>query len=174
MILWISGISGVGKTTLAKKLYPLLRKKTKNLIWIDGDQFRKIFNNDLKYTLKDRNKNAQRICSFVKFLSINRMNVILSANLTSNKYRKWCKKNLKNYISVYIEANLKNLFKRDIKNIYKNSKKNKNVVGIGIKKAKPTNVDYLIRNNGNKKEFYNEVQNIFELIKKKKIKLSKI
>ena len=174
MILWISGISGVGKTTLAKKLYPLLRKKTKNLIWIDGDQFRKIFNNDLKYTLKDRNKNAQRICSFVKFLSINRMNVILSANLTSNKYRKWCKKNLNNYISVYIEANLKNLFKRDIKNIYKNSKKNKNVVGIGIKKVKPTNVDYLIRNNGNKKEFYNEVENIFELIKKKKIKLSKI
>ena len=51
--MWISGISGVGKTTLAKKLYPLLKKKTKNLIWIDGDQFRKIFNNDLKYTLKE-------------------------------------------------------------------------------------------------------------------------
>ena len=96
MILWISGISGVGKTTLARKLYKLIKKKTNNVVWIDGDQFRKIFNNDLKYTLKDRNKNAQRICSFVKFLSSQNINIILSANLTSNKYRSWCKKNLKN------------------------------------------------------------------------------
>ncbi len=144
------------------------------MIWIDGDQFRKIFNNDLRYTLKDRNKNAQRICSFVNFLSANKINVILSANLTSNKYRKWCKKNLKNYISIYIESNLKNLFKRDKKNIYNNLKIKKNVVGLDIKKAKPTNVDYLIENNGNKKKFLDEVQNIFKLIKKKKIKLSKI
>tara|TARA_B100000700_G_scaffold328294_1_gene445673 strand:- start:2622 stop:3131 length:510 start_codon:yes stop_codon:yes gene_type:complete len=166
MILWISGISGVGKTTLARKLYKLIKKKTNNVVWIDGDQFRKIFNNDLKYTLKDRNKNAQRICSFVKFLSSQNINIILSANLTSNKYRSWCKKNLKNYISVYIDSSLDNLFKRDKKNIYNNKKLKKNVVGLGIKKNRPTYVNYFIQNNSNKKAFLGEAKNIMKLVKK--------
>ena len=166
MILWISGISGVGKTTLARKLYKLIKKKTDNVVWIDGDQFRKIFNNDLKYTLKDRNKNAQRICSFVKFLSSQNINIILSANLTSNKYRSWCKKNLKNYISVYIDSSLDNLFKRDKKKIYNNKKLKKNVVGLGIKKNRPTYVNYFIQNNSNKKAFLGEAKNIIKLIKK--------
>ena len=166
MILWISGISGVGKTTLAKKLYNLIKKKTDNLVWIDGDQFRKIFNNDLKYTLKDRNKNAQRICSLVKFLSSQNINIILSANLTSNKYRNWCKKNLRNYISIYIDTSLQNLFKRDKKNIYNNKKIKKNVVGLGIKKNRPTYVDFFLENNSNKKTFLNETKNILKLIKK--------
>ena len=164
MILWISGISGVGKTTLARKLYKLIKKKTNNVVWIDGDQFRKIFNNDLKYTLKDRNKNAQRICSFVKFLSSQNINIILSANLTSNKYRSWCKKNLKNYISVYIDSSLDNLFKRDKKNIYNNKKLKKNVVGLGIKKNRPTYVNYFIQNNSNKKAFLGEAKNIMKLV----------
>ena len=166
MILWISGISGVGKTTLARKLYKLIKKKTDNVVWIDGDQFRKIFNNDLKYTLKDRNKNAQRICSFVKFLSSQNINIILSANLTSNKYRSWCKKNLKNYISVYVDSSLDNLFKRDKKNIYNNKKLKKNVVGLGIKKNRPTYVNYFIQNNSNKKAFLGEAKNIMKLVKK--------
>ena len=166
MILWISGISGVGKTTLARKLYKLIKKKTDNVVWIDGDQFRKIFNNDLKYTLKDRNKNAQRICSFVKFLSSQNINIILSANLTSNKYRSWCKKNLKNYISVYIDSSLDNLFKRDKKNIYNNKKLKKNVVGLDIKKNRPTYVNYFIQNNSNKKAFLGEAKNIIKLVKK--------
>ena len=64
-IIWITGISGTGKTSLAKYFLKYL----KNFIWIDGDKFRKVFNNDLGYTLKDRNKNAERLINFSKFLS---------------------------------------------------------------------------------------------------------
>ena len=78
MIIWITGISGVGKTTLAKKLYGTLRKKSKNIVHIDGDQFRKMLNNDLGYSLKDRDINAQRIINFVKFLNQFKINVIVS------------------------------------------------------------------------------------------------
>ena len=172
MILWFSGISGVGKTTIAKKIYLKLKKKNNNLVWIDGDEFRKIFKNDLKYSLTDRNKNAQRICSFVKFLSNQKINIILSANLTSNKYRNWCKKNLKNYVSVYIDSDFENLFKRDKKNIYNNKKIKKNVVGLSIKKNRPTKVDYFINNNYNKKVFLSELKNIIALIKRKNIKFN--
>ena len=44
-------------------------KFLKNFMWIDGDQFRKLFNDDLGYTLKDRNKNAERLINFVYFLN---------------------------------------------------------------------------------------------------------
>ncbi len=64
-ILWISGISGVGKTTIAQ----VLKKKLKDYIWIDGDKFRKMFNNDIGYSLVERNKNAERIINFVSFLN---------------------------------------------------------------------------------------------------------
>ena len=49
MIIWFTGISGVGKTTIAKYTYSYFKKKTKNLVHIDGDHFRKMFNNDLGY-----------------------------------------------------------------------------------------------------------------------------
>ena len=101
MILWFTGISGAGKTTISSYFFNKIKKKNKNTISIEGDKFRKVFSNDLKYTLKDRNKNAERICSFVKFISEQNINIILSANLTSNKYRIWCKNNLKDYLNIY-------------------------------------------------------------------------
>ena len=69
MILWITGISGTGKTTLGKALFNKYKKKNNSTIYLDGDQIRKIFNNDLKYSLNDRNINAERLTKLVKYLS---------------------------------------------------------------------------------------------------------
>ena len=170
MILWFSGISGVGKTTIATALKLKLKKK---FVHLDGDQFRNLFNDDLKYTLEDRNKNALRLISFVKFLSDQKINLIVSANLTSNKYRIWCEKNLKNYIHIFIDANMEALKKRDYKNLYKDAlkKKIKNVVGIDIKLIKPKNVDLIITNNNTKKNF---LKNIIKILKHPKFKKVKI
>ena len=111
--------------------------------------------------------------SFVKFLSDQKINLIVSANLTSNKYRIWCEKNLKNYIHIFIDANMEALKKRDYKNLYKNAlkKKIKNVVGIDIKLIKPKNVDLIITNNDSKKNF---LKNIIRILKHPKFKKVKI
>ena len=160
-IIWITGISGTGKTTLAKYFLKYL----KNFIWIDGDKFRKIFNNDLGYTLRDRNKNAERLINFSKFLSDQNYSVIISANLTSVKYKKIIKKKFKNIIHINIDANLDVLKKRDIKSIYK---KAKNVVGkdIKIKKQNKYN-DFNLINNSSKRKFLQTGKNIINIIKKK-------
>lgn len=170
MILWFSGISGAGKTTIATALKFKLKK---NFVHLDGDKFRKLFNDDLKYTLKDRDKNALRLISFVKFLSDQKINLIVSANLTSNKYRRWCKQNLKNFIHIFVDANIEALKKRDYKDLYKNAlkKKIKNVVGIDIKFNKPKNVDLVISNNDSKKNFLKNVNRILKHHKFKKIKI---
>lgn len=169
MVIWITGISGAGKTTLARHLIKNLKK---NFIYFDGDQFRKIFNNDINYTLKSRDINAQRLTSLVKYLSDQKHNIVVSANLTSFKYRKWCRKNIKDFIEIFILAEIKNLIKRDYKKLYSNAlkKKIKNVVGIDIPFKIPKGSNIYITNNKTKKDFLTKVDIIKKYIKEKKIK----
>lgn len=166
MIIWFKGISGVGKTTLGSYFFKYLKKKNKNFIFIDGDIFRKLFNNDIGYTLSDRNINASRLCNFVKFLQLQKINIIVSANLTSKKFQIWAKKNYRDYLSVHIETKLSILKRRDKKNIYKNKK---NIVSINIKYDKPKNSDLYLENNGSKKKFLENIKLLKNIIKKKKI-----
>ena len=153
-IIWITGISGTGKSTLAKYYLRFL----KNFLWIDGDRFRKLFNNDLGYTLSDRNRNAERLINFVEFIEKQNLHIIVSANLTSSKYQRSIKKKFKNLIHIKILTELNILKKRDNKNIYI---KNKNVVG----------KDILIENNNKLSDFeiYNNSSKLFFLLIGKKI-----
>ena len=96
----------------------ILQKILKKFIWIDGDEFRKLFNNDLGYTLKERNKNAERLINFVKFLNKQKISLIISAYLFSDIYKKRVKKIFKNIFLVQIKTNLNILKKRDKKLIY--------------------------------------------------------
>lgn len=173
MILWITGISGAGKTTLGKHFFKILKIKKKQSLYLDGDSVRKIFNNDLGFSLKDRNLNAERIINLVSFLSNQGLNIVVAANLTSLKYRLWCRKNLKHYVEVYISAELKNLLRRDYKNLYKRSLKGeiKNVVGVDIKFSDPKTSDIYLSNNTTKIKFLQNVNIIQNFIKKKKIKV---
>ena len=124
-----------------------------------------MFKNDLGYTLKDRNKNAERIINFVHFLNQQDINLIISANLTSQKYRLYCKKNFKKFYEVNISTDIKTLKKRDSKKIYKN-KNLKNVVGYGIKNIKNNTAYLKIKNNGSKKKFLNYSKEIIKKINK--------
>ncbi len=173
MVVWITGISASGKSTLGKFFFKKLKKENKNTIFFDGDEFRKIFHNDIKYTLKDRDINAIRLTSLVKYVSDQKINIIISANITSQKFRDWCKKNVKNYFEVFINTPMEILKKRDYKKLYKNalSGKIKNVVGVDIKFIKPKNPDLIIDNLGTKRDLYLKYNKIMIEIKSRKIKI---
>ena len=173
MVVWITGISASGKSTLGKFFFKKLKKENKNTIFFDGDEFRKIFHNDVKYTLKDRDINAIRLTSLVKYVSDQKTNIIISANITSQKFRDWCKKNVKDYFEVFINTPMEILKKRDYKKLYKNalSGKIKNVVGVDIKFIKPKNPDLIIDNLGTKRDLYLKYNKIMIEIKSRKIKI---
>ena len=65
MVIWIIGLSGSGKTYLAKNLFKNMREKK---IMVDGDMVRKYITYKLKYSIKDREKNSQLISDLCKFL----------------------------------------------------------------------------------------------------------
>ncbi len=120
----------------------------------------------MKYSLRDRNKNAKRLINFVKFLDNQKINVILATNLTSEKNRKWCIKNLKNYYEISIGAYSKYLLNK--KNIY-NSRNKKNVIGFGIPFYKTNTARLNITNNSSKKELFKNIDKIYKIINKKNI-----
>ena len=69
MVVWIIGLSGAGKTTLAKETVKIVKRVINNAVLIDGDMIRDTFSNDLGYSLEDRRKNAERICRICKISS---------------------------------------------------------------------------------------------------------
>ena len=118
MIIWFTGLSGSGKTTFAKLVLKEI-KKINNFYHLDGDHFRSLMNNDLGFSLKDRDINALRIINFVKSLDQQKINVFVSANLTSRKFRLRNKKMFKNYIEILLNVKKKFFFKRDYKKFIK-------------------------------------------------------
>ena len=173
MVIWFTGISGSGKTTLGKKFFEILKKKHQNSIFLDGDKFRDIFKNDLGYTLKDRDRNAQRLTRLAQALSTQKINIVIAANLTSYKYRVWCRKKIQNYFEVYIDVKKDQLMKRDYKKLYKKvfQKKIKNVVGIDLPFTKPKGAHLYLENNNSKKDLLKNIDKIFYLIRYFKIKI---
>ena len=169
MIIWLIGISGSGKTSISRALFNNLKNKIKNLILIDGDEFRKVMGNDIGYSLRDRNKNAERMINFVSYISNQNINVICAANITSTRNRNLARKKLKSYFEVLIDVPIQTLIKkRDYKNLYKRAlkKRIKNVVGIDIKYQKPKGSNLIIKNDRNKR-YINVI--VKEIIKKSKV-----
>ena len=82
------------------------------------DQFRRLFLNDVKYSLRDRDRNAARLTSLVKYISDQEINVIVAANSIHNALEIGIK-NIKNYLEIFIDVPMKILFQRDTKNLYK-------------------------------------------------------
>tara|TARA_Y100001936_G_C15834717_1_gene538679 strand:+ start:54 stop:578 length:525 start_codon:yes stop_codon:yes gene_type:complete len=173
VVIWITGISGSGKSTFGKFFFKKFKKIKKNTIFFDGDEFRKIFLDDIKYTLQDRDKNAQRLTSLVKYLSDQNTNIVISANITSQRFRNWCRKNIKNYFEVFIDVPMNILIKRDYKKLYKKAleKKIKNVVGIDIEFKKPKKPDFVIKNIGSKYDLFKNYHLILKEIKKRNKKI---
>ena len=155
MVIWIIGLSGSGKTTIANLLFKKLKKKYSNIVHLDGDIVRQIYDDKIGYSIADREKNAQRLSKMTKFLSDQKIHVIGSVLSNFPKWQQWNKKNIKNYYQVYLKVSLEKLVKRDKKNIYKKAlqgKKN-NVVGVDIKFKEPLNSNLVIDNNKYRKSF---------------------
>ena len=143
MIIWLIGLSGSGKTTTGNLVYKKLKKKNRSVVFIDGDDIRKLWNDNLGYTLKEREKNASRVSNFCKFLDSQGIDVVASILSNFPKWQKWNRKNFSHYFQVYLDVPINILKKRDTKGIYSNN--NKNIVGVDIKFNPPYKSDLHIK-----------------------------
>jgi len=164
MVVWLIGLSGTGKTTLAREVVNGVNKKVKNTILVDGDVVREIFNNDLGHSMKDRLLNAQRICQIGKFLDNQDMNVVCAILSIFPETQKWNRENIEDYYEVFIDTPIENLIHRDSKGIYGKFKRGEitEVAGMDIKFPIPSNADLVIENSGSKEELLSYAKPIIE------------
>ena len=149
ILFWITGLSGSGKTTIAKKIRKQISKLYGPTIIVSGDDLRRIFNLN-EYDYLSRLNYSRKFCKFAKFITNQKINLIFAIVGMMNEPRKWNRKNIDNYLEIYIKSNIKKIISQKKKKIYFISKTKKNIVGINIKPELPKNYDILIQNNFNK------------------------
>ncbi len=143
-LFWITGLSGSGKTTIAKKIKKDIQNLYGPTLLISGDDIRKIFNFK-GYSAKKRLSLVMKYCKFAKFVTNQNINLIFAVVGMMNEVRIWNKKNIANYIEIYVKADLKKIIKVKKKKIY--HKKNVGeIVGVSIKPEFPKKPDIVIKN----------------------------
>ena len=150
MVVWIIGLSGAGKTTLANEVVACTRNVEPKVVLIDGDMVREVFGNDLGHTMKDRRTNAWRICKLCKLLDDQGINVVCAILSLFPENRSWNRKNLKSYYEVFIDTPMQDLVFRDPKRIYSRFNRGEihDVAGMDLEFLRPNNADLIINNVG--------------------------
>lgn len=120
-VLWMTGPSGAGKTTIATQLYDKIEQFGYHVCLIDGDEYRKFFGDSLGYTEQDRILNQKSI-SFTAYESAKSFDVVIVASLSPYaKMRSFARERISNFHEIYLKCSLETCKKRDPKELYKKS-----------------------------------------------------
>ncbi len=143
--MWLIGPSASGKTTVSKILFEKIKKKF-NLVVVDGDQVRELYENNLGYDKISRSKNTIRYVNLVKWLNQFNISSIVAVISPFENDRKKCRKQIDNYIEIYLKSSREERIKRDKKKLYLPAIKGerKNVVDVDIQFETPINCDFII------------------------------
>lgn len=152
IVLWFTGLSGSGKSTVAVALEKKLHDMGKLTYLLDGDNVRHGLNKNLGFTDEDRVENIRRISEVAKLFVDS--GVITIATFISpfieerNKVRELLGND---FVEVYIDCPLEVCEKRDPKGIYHKARKGeiKNFTGIDSPYEKPTNPEITVSTNLN-------------------------
>ena len=147
-LVWFTGLSGSGKSTIANALEKELHKMNIRTYLLDGDNVRKGLNSDLSFSPADRRENIRRIAE-VSSLMIDGGLVVLSAFISPYKNdREFVKNTVKNenFIQIFVDTPLAVCKTRDPKGFYIKAEKGliKNFTGISAPYETPENPDLKI------------------------------
>ena len=148
-VIWMTGLSGAGKTTIAKHLDEALYKKGYVAQILDGDNIRSGINNNLTFSGEDRYENIRRIAEVSK-LFINCGVIIINSFISPTEEIRNMAMNIigkENFIEVFINASLEVCEQRDTKGLYAKARKGeiKNFTGIDSPFELPEHADVNIR-----------------------------
>jgi len=137
---WITGLSASGKTTISKKLTNYIKNQNQNVILLDGDTLRKIFNHN-NYDNFSRLEYGYIYARLCKLLISQKQNVVIAIGGLFYELHEWNRLNIPNYIEIFLDVPFYELEKRDPKGLYQNFKNGsiKNLNGKDISPQFPQN-----------------------------------
>ncbi len=165
-LIWFTGLSGSGKSTIANLVEYELHKQNIKTYALDGDNIRKELNSDLTFSPEDRTENIRRIAEIAN-LMIDAGLVVLAAFVSPYKKDRDHIKNIvkgTNFIEIYINTSVEECERRDVKGLYKKARAGeiKNMTGISAPYEVPENPDIEIKTK--EKSVEDSVKKIIEYI----------
>ncbi|ADO76547.1 adenylyl-sulfate kinase [Halanaerobium praevalens] len=148
IVLWFTGLSGSGKSTIAVEVEKRLYRKGKAVYRLDGDNLRFGLNKDLGFTAPDRVENIRRIGEVAALFADAGLITLASFISPYQAGREAAKKAVgsDNFKEIYIKADLKTCAQRDPKGLYQKAKKGeiKNFTGLSAPYEEPENPDLIV------------------------------
>ena len=149
MVLWFTGLSGSGKSTIANALDDELNKLGKKTYILDGDNIRMGLNKDLSFSPEDRKENIRRISEVAKLFA-DSGTIVLTAFISPYIADRQDARDLigDDFKEVFVDTDVEECIKRDPKGLYKRALAGeiKGFTGIDAPYEKPTKAELTLKN----------------------------
>jgi adenylylsulfate kinase len=148
-VVWLTGLPGSGKTTIAKALNPKLKDSGFKAELLDGDIVRKELSPELGFTKQDREMHARRVVYLSKLLSRNGIISVVCLISPYREFRRYARRETNvsnNFYEVYVKCPLETCIRRDPKGLYKKalSGEIKDLTGLQDPYEEPENPEIVV------------------------------
>ena len=148
-VFWFTGLSGSGKSTIAKGLEEKLHAEGFFSVVLDGDNVRTGINNNLGFSDEDRKENIRRIAEVSKLFSSNGVITICSFVSPTEEIRTLARNIIgkKDFLEIFVNTPIEECEKRDVKGLYAKARKGeiKDFTGVNAPFEEPKNADLEIQ-----------------------------
>jgi len=149
LLVWFTGLSGSGKSTIANKLEQELFRRKIHTYSLDGDNIRKGLNSDLSFSEEDRHENIRRIAEVGKLFVDAGMVTITAFISPLHNDRKLAREIIGpgDFLEVFVNTPLEICEQRDVKDLYKKARAGEitNFTGIDAPYEAPIDPDIEIK-----------------------------
>jgi adenylylsulfate kinase len=164
--IWMSGLSGSGKSTVANQLESSLNEQGYHTYTLDGDNTRLGLNKGLGFSEEDRIENIRRVAEVAKILNDAGLIVICSFISPFEKNRTQAKEIIgDNFIEVFVDADLSTCEMRDPKGLYKKARTGEIKDFTGISSPFETPINAIVLKNNTEEDLQRNVNLLKDLIK---------
>lgn len=145
-VIWLTGIPASGKTTISILLRDYYKNKNLPVDILDGDELRQTLSKDLGFSPDDRKEHNRRVIIIAKLLSKNGITTIVPLISPYKETRELARKELPNFVEVYVKASLDTCIKRDPKGLYVKAKNGEiqNLTGLQSTYEEPQNPEVML------------------------------
>lgn len=117
-VVWLTGLSGGGKTTIARTIEDALKSMNRSVVVLDGDEIRRHLSPDLGFSRRDREMNVERVAYLSHILSRSGIITIVALISPFRTSRDYARKLIGEFVEVWVKCSLETCKKRDPKGLY--------------------------------------------------------
>ncbi len=156
MVVWITGLSGAGKSAIAAEVRRRLGAAGGATVLLDGDEVRDAIGDpSVGYDASGRLANARRVARLARLLAAQDLVVVVATMSLFHEIHEWNRRELRDYLEVLIDVGVATLARRDPKGLYARAARGDGTVlpGLGLAAELPRTPDLVIANDADDPEF---------------------